>query len=200
MLSLENLSLELQNTTLFSKLSLTLMPGSITHLKGANGAGKTTLLRALAGILTPITGRISWNGFAIQNIKKPYANYIGHNFAIKPELTVVENIHRAAELYSSVERVQAAIYYFGLSDNENSKCFSLSAGNQKKAALCRLLACSAKLWLLDEAEANLDEDSKQLLANAVYSQAGSGGIIIFTSHQESSYIKGQSVDLGDFNR
>ncbi|MCC2645942.1 MAG: Heme exporter protein [Rickettsiaceae bacterium] len=198
-LTLENISLNAHNSVLFSDISFTLLSGSVTILRGANGVGKTTLLRMIAGIVKPTTGKILINNTDVNQIAKPYVNYIGHNLAIKHELTVLENIQRAAESYNSLERVGAAIHYFGLKDVAFEKCYKLSAGNQKKVALSRLLACNAKIWLLDEAETNLDEENKKLLANCIYSQTANGGIIISTTHiKENAYIKGQEIRLGDF--
>jgi heme exporter protein A len=197
--TLEKLTLKTYNKTLFSNISVTLLPGSITLLKGANGVGKSTLLRIIAGISASSSGRVLLDGLDVINLTKPYVNYIGHNIAIKPELTVIENVTRAAELYNSHERVAAAIHYFALNEYAYDKCYKLSAGNQKKVALSRLLACDAKIWLLDEAEANLDRDNRQLLKNCIYSKVSNGGIVIAATHLTSDdYLQGQVINLEDF--
>ncbi|MDF2965134.1 MAG: ccmA [Rickettsiaceae bacterium] len=199
-LTLEDLSLKSANHLLFSNVSLTFLPGSVTILKGANGSGKTSLLRIIAGISAPTSGRVLINDKDISQLAKPFVNYVGHNIGIKAELTVLENIERMAENYNSRERIAAAIHFFGLKGHLMDKCYKLSAGNQKKVALCRLLACNAKIWLLDEAETNLDEENRRLLANCVYAQASSGGIIISATHiKENPYITGQEVRLEDFS-
>jgi heme exporter protein A len=150
-------------------MSITFLPTSIVYIKGGNGTGKTSFLRMLSGIKTPSAGKITYDKKAlpISNLEKPYCTYIGHNLAIKPELTVLENISLWARLYNSEILSEAALMYFQLQELADVKCFELSAGNQKKVALARLLVCPSKLWLLDEVDTNLDKANRKILINAV---------------------------------
>jgi heme exporter protein A len=96
MLSLHSLGLSINGKVVFKNLSLTLLPSSILYLQGDNGAGKNIFAEnALLAYKKPSSGHITIgkdeNSHCVI-LKKPYCNYIGHQFAIKPELSVYENI------------------------------------------------------------------------------------------------------------
>ncbi len=200
MLSLHSLGFTLEGQELFKNISMSLLPSSIIYLKGQNGSGKTSLLRMLAGIQTPTNGNITFskNSHPISSLAKPYCTYIGHHFAIKPELTVLENLEFWSKIYNSAELINAAIIYFCLQNVADKRCYELSAGNQKKVALARLVACQSKLWLLDEVDSNLDSVNKQLLLNLILSHADNGGIVFIASHTSPEIKSAQILDISDY--
>ena len=200
MLSLNSVCIKIHDLTLIRNFSITFLPSAIVYLKGENGSGKTSLLRSIAGIQNLSLGNITFgkNNTPIEHIAKPYCTYIGHKTGIKPELSVIENIEFWAKIYNSYESVSAAIFYFKLEKITNTKCYELSAGQRQKVALTRLLACSSRLWLLDEVENNLDSEGKELLNRLIISKADSGGIIIATSHNEPSIKSALIINIGDY--
>jgi heme exporter protein A len=200
MLSLHSLSFILENKIFYQNISMTILPSSIVYIQGKNGSGKTSLLRMLAGIQLPSAGKITFskNSLPITQLNKPYCTYIGHHFGIKLELTILENIEFWAKIYDSEQLVNAAIIYFSLQDLVNTKCYELSAGNQKKVALARLLACRSKLWLLDEVDSNLDSINKQLLLNLIISHADNGGIVFITSHHPPEIKSAQILNISEY--
>ena len=174
MLSIHGLTCLVDSKLLFKNLGVTLLPGAILHLTGANGSGKTSLLRMIAGICAPSS-----------NYTPPVSMlYIGHNLGLKKDLSVLENLQFWTKVYESEERLRSAVHYFALEAVLMTKCYRLSAGMQKRVALAKLLACDAKIWLLDEPEVNLDVESRMLLNNLIVSKANTGGIIITTSHAQ----------------
>lgn len=187
MISLHSVFINTSEPELIKNLSITFLPSAIVYFRGKNGCGKTSLLRAISGIQRLSSGQITFgkNNILIEDLEKPYCVYIGHKTGIKPELTVIENIEFWAKTYNSPELVSAAIFYFKLKDYTHTKCYALSAGQQQRVALAKLLACSSYIWLLDEVENNLDVESKELLNNLIISKANNGGIIISSSHTES---------------
>ncbi len=200
MLSFHSLGLAVENKKLFCNISMTFLPSSIIYVRGKNGSGKTSLLRTLAGINPPSFGSVTFGkkSISIAELNKPYCTYIGHKLAIKPELTVVENLEFWAKIYNSSMLVDAAILYFSMEDIAYSKCYELSAGNQKKVALSKLLACPSKLWLLDEVDSNLDSKNKELLLNIITLHANTGGITFITSHNSPEIKSAQILDLSDY--
>lgn len=198
MLICDQVSLSASAQQVFCKASFTLFPNSITYLRGSNGSGKSSLLRMIAGIQKPNSGTISFFGYDINNIEKPYANYIGHNIGVKDELTVLENIKIWSRLYNSESLISAALHYFGLVDIMDTKAYTLSAGNRQKIALARLLSCESDIWLLDEVDAHLDAQNRALLNNAISSKASNGGIVIITSHAKPEFKGVVDIDMEDF--
>lgn len=200
MLSLHSIGFTLQDQDLFKNISMSFLPSSIIYLKGQNGSGKTSLLRMIADVQKPTNGSITFgkDSHHISTLDKPYCTYIGHCSAVKLELTVSENLEFWSKIYNSTELVNAAIVYFSLQKIINKRCYELSAGNQKKVALARLIACQSKLWLLDEVDSNLDSDNKKLLLNLILSHANNGGIVFITSHTPPEIKTAQIFDISDY--
>jgi heme exporter protein A len=199
MLSFEQLTFNIDERIIFANINMTFLPSAIIHLQGANGCGKTSLLRMVAGIQNSTTGNIFYRSVKSSNLQKPYCNYIGHNFGLKSQITVFEYLKFWAEIHDSLETLEPAIYYFKLHNILHKKCYQLSAGNQKKIALAKLIACQSDLWLLDEIESNLDHENKELLHNLIISKANNGGIILLTSHSDIAIKTVQRINLEDYN-
>lgn len=195
MLSFEQLHYNINGKTLINNLSITLLPSSITYIRGANGSGKTSLLKMIAGIQEPSAGKILWQKTDINDLPKPYCLYMGHKTGLKLELTVFENLQFWALVYNSPEILDAAIHYFHLEPILGQKCYKLSAGTQKWVALSKLLSCHSKLWLLDEIEQTLDKERKNLINNLIASKAAGGGVAVIASHEEYGLPASQTIDL-----
>lgn len=201
MLSLHSLGFSLEHENIFQNISLTVLPSSIIYLKGRNGSGKTSLLRMLAGIQKPTDGKMTYGKQQtdLSDFDKPYCTYIGHKLGIKQELTVIENLIFWAQLYKTEELINVAIMYFGLEGIINKKCYELSAGNQKKVALTKLIICQSTLWLLDEIDTNLDDRNKKLLMNLIVTHADNGGITFISSHNKPEIKTSLTINLEEYS-
>ena len=198
MLICENLILKSNTMSILKNISFTLFPGSITFIKGSNGSGKTSLLRILSGITEHSTGNIFYNSILLSNLKKPYAQYIGHHLAVKHNITVQEQVQFFASLYQSNKAINATMKYLALDKYKNELCSNLSQGNMKKLLLARLLISKSDLWLIDEIDSNLDNNNTILMQNIITTKANNGGIVIFTTHNEPFIKNPQIIDLDDF--
>ena len=201
MITLNKITLKTPDSGVFSNLSVSFLPSSITYLRGANGSGKTSLLRMIAGIQKPSGGEILYGKYqnSIENLAKPYCLYIGHNNAIKPEMSVLDNVLVWAKLYDGMETLEAVVFFFKLSSILHKKCYELSAGNKQKVALSRLFTCKTSIWLLDEVDNNLDKENKDLLDMLIVSKADSGGIVFLTTHDDQPRIKSAShINMHDY--
>lgn len=201
MLSCHNLTCIRGENIIFQNLGFTVGAQTAVMVVGPNGSGKTSLLKMIAGLIPPMEGEISWFDHPIKNIPREYNRdmlYIGHKNAIKPELTVEDNIFLWSQLRHTEEMYEAALHYFSLSDKRDVPCYMLSAGWQRRVALARLMACFARLWILDEPMANLDEEGKRLVINLINSRTSQGGVVLLSSHAPLPLSGACEIDLVDF--
>ncbi|HET6468367.1 MAG TPA: heme ABC exporter ATP-binding protein CcmA, partial [Geminicoccaceae bacterium] len=124
----------------FEGLSFALGAGDALVLRGRNGSGKSSLLRLLAGFLRASAGRVSWRGEDVA--AEPLAHrcrvhYVGHADAVKPVLTVLENLAAAAALAGGTVDHVAAFAAMGLDGLAHSPARFLSAGQRRRLALAR---------------------------------------------------------------
>jgi heme exporter protein A len=201
-LCVEQLSYSLANNPIFCNLSFRANVKEIWRITGANGTGKTTFLKCLAGIYPTKNGTIQWPSIAesAQPIEPNlFSNrlYIGHELAIKPNLTVYETVQFWAELMGFPELTMAALHYWSLTPYAHYPCRHLSAGWKKRVQLSRLLLNPLSvLWLLDETDTNLDQHAIKQLVHLMQLHRDQGGIILFTSHHGLP-IAHQEWDLSD---
>jgi heme exporter protein A len=170
-------------------------------VKGTNGCGKTTLLSAIAGLLAPSEGIIKFSGYDIAENLSAYhglLHYVGHKNALKPYLTVEQNIRFWANMRETKELVAAALACFGLELYKDVPVGKMSAGWQRKVALSRLICCHSTLWIMDEPFANLDEAARQRLREVIEVRADQGGIIVLSSHDHVGIQQAVEIDLGDY--
>lgn len=180
----ENLRCERRGQVVFEGLGFCLPEGSLLILSGANGSGKTSLLHMLAGLLPPMAGRVTWAGIPITDPAdfERTALFLGHKNALRPEMTVLENITFWAALSGNEMLVAAALHYFGLGEYMHTPCWQLSQGWQRRVALTRLMSVQAPLWLLDEPASNLDQEGQTLLAELIRGRVKNGGTVVMSAH------------------
>jgi heme exporter protein A len=170
----------------FEELDFAVNAGEALWLAGPNGSGKSSLLRLMAGLLEPVAGTISWDGAPVAADREAHRarlRYLGHLDAIKPHLTVAENLRFWTEYWEAPrENLAPALERVGLARLRDAAGRRLSAGQRRRLALARLLLAPAALWLLDEPTAALDSDAIALFMALVAECRAQGGIVIFSSH------------------
>lgn len=201
MLVASNLYCERDDRILFNDLNFSLAEGQVMQVRGSNGSGKTTLLRILCGLNDGYEGSIRWYGDQISETAEEFAAallYIGHRVGVNKALTPLENLQWSCSLQSAVSEAEilAALAKVGLRGFEYSACFGLSAGQQQRAALARLLLSPAKLWILDEPFTTLDVKGVELLESLLVSHAGQGGSVLVTTHHPLKIDGLMELNLG----
>lgn len=194
----EQVQISRGNRRLFDGLGFCLKEGGALTVTGANGSGKTTLLKALAGLVSPDEGRITWQGEDVsrsENFRKQ-VNYIGHKSALKQDLSVYDNIQFWAAMRGTPMLVEAAIHFFELWPMVDMLIHQLSAGWQRKVALARLIAIPTHIWILDEPFANLDKESTERMEGLIATRVKQGGVVVFTTHQPQTLAP--ELHLPDF--
>jgi heme exporter protein A len=167
----------------FAGVGLSVKPGDAVLLLGRNGAGKSTLLRVLAGLLAPAAGHISWQGRDVREDPAAHARrlrYLGHLDALKPALTVRENLAFHAALTGG--DVAPALEALGLSALADLPGRMLSAGQRRRLALARLALAPAEIWLLDEPTLGLDAASVERLGALLAAHRARGGLVVAATH------------------
>ena len=132
-------------------------------------------VRILAGILQPSQGEV--------NCTLAGKVYIGHQLAVKDDLSVTENIAFMQDFNGHKGATPSEIaHQVGLRRVASQSARTLSAGQRKRCALARLLLSDGKLWLLDEPYANLDREGISMLDGMLRGHLNAGGACVLTSH------------------
>jgi len=173
---------------LFNKLSFILNPSECVFIRGANGCGKTTLLRALCGLFPIEAGDVFWQQQLLPKNRYAFQSdllYIGHQSGVKANLTVIENLKSLCGFAKrfTQDKLQAALTKIGLRGYDHVLAQHLSAGQQRRVALARLLLANEKLWILDEPFTALDYKGVALIAETIRQHVSNNGMAIVTSHQ-----------------
>jgi len=189
MLDVRELFCERDDRILFQQLNFQLRAGEVLQVQGSNGSGKTTLLRIICGLNDNYSGTIHWQGTEIiEQAEEFFAAllYIGHRVGVSKVLTPVENLRWSCSLQRRVtdEAIYSALATVGLRGFEESQCFTLSAGQQQRVSLARLLLSDAQLWILDEPFTTLDATGVKQLEGMLYEHANHGGAVLVTTHHQ----------------
>lgn len=183
LVSARDLALLRGERLVFAGLAFAVPEGGALLLTGANGAGKSSLLRCLAGLLPPSDGQVLWQGedaFADRAAHALRLRYAGHAEAIKPSLTVAENIAFWARLWGGDPR--GALAAVGLDGLADLPARVLSSGQRRRLSLARLLLGDPLLWLLDEPTVGLDAASVARLGALLAAHRAKGGAVIAATH------------------
>lgn len=172
---------------LFEGVSFALGPGDAALVTGPNGAGKSSLIRIAAGLLDAAAGRVEREGRVA---------LADENAALDRDLPLGKALGFWARLDGRAEAVAEAMDALGLTQLAPVPVRMLSTGQRKRAALARVLASGAPLWLLDEPGNGLDTDSLARLEAAVARHRASGGIVLAASHQPLGLSDPLRLDLG----
>jgi heme exporter protein A len=201
-LVVDNLAVARGERPVFAGLSFTVGAGEALLIKGRNGAGKTTLLRAIAGFIRPATGRIALEGGDGERTLGEQCHWVGHLDAVKPALTVAENLVFLARYLGGVgagegrARADAAMVRLNLEDLAGFPAGYLSAGQRRRLSLARLLVAQRALWLLDEPGVSLDAPSVELLAGVMREQLAGRGLILAATHSDLGLTGARMLEIG----
>ena len=170
----------------FADLDFAVPAGGVLVLTGPNGSGKSSLLRLMAGLLRPAAGRMTWAGRDVGEDTEGHRarlHYVGHLDAVKPVLTVAENLAFWADgADCGPAAVEEALARFDLAWLADVAGRMLSAGQKRRLALARLLARRAELWLLDEPSVGLDSDSLRRFSEVLAAHRAGGGRVVVATH------------------
>lgn len=186
----EDLAARRGEDLIFVNVSFQLAPGEAMVLTGRNGSGKSTLLRVVAGLLRPEKGRVEavFRDGRESRPAREVSHYLGHRNAMKQELTVIENLGFWQSFLGDVEggrgrSIEEAADMVGLGGITHLPFGYLSAGQQRRFAMAKLLVAHRPVWILDEPTAALDASADEMFAGLVHEHLAKGGIAIAATHQ-----------------
>jgi heme exporter protein A len=169
----------------FAGLSFAVAAGEALLVLGRNGAGKSSLLRMIAGLVRIAAGRVVLDGGEPELTLPEQAHYVGHQDAVKPALTVKENLDFWTQFYGGLDKSPAAgpaLDALALADLGELPAAYLSAGQKRRLSLARLIAVKRPIWLLDEPTSALDAASQERLSGVMRGHLATGGIILAATH------------------
>ncbi len=175
--------------------------GSLTAIAGPNGAGKSTLLKAIMGLLPLSEGRIDTQGVTPRRFAYlPQVPEIDRTFPLSVLQTVLFGAWPRAGAFGAVSKVDrecalACIANVGLSGYEHAPIAALSTGQWHRVLFARLILQDARVILLDEPFAALDERTTEELMTLVHGWHKEGRSVIAVLHDIALIRKHLPVTL-----
>ena len=185
-LKLEAVSLSRGARRLVADVNLSLSAGELVSVTGANGVGKTSLIRAIAGLIAPDSGVITFHSEAgaleAESVRSEQIHLLAHQDGLKAARTVRQELSFWSQWFGGPAEIDSAIDALSMNALLDLDVRKLSAGQRRRLALARLVAAPRRLWLLDEPMAPLDTSNRERLAVIMGQHLKAGGMIIAAVH------------------
>src|ERR1700687_2444030 len=203
LLSLNSISKRFGATNAVDDVSISVERGEFFGLLGASGCGKTTTLRVIAGLETPDSGAVEFDGREVTNLPAEQRGFgmVFQNYALFPHLNVFENVafglrargkrggspttREGSSAESLRQEVQRALDLVQLPGFDARRVDELSGGQQQRVAIARAIAIEPALLLFDEPLSNLDvalrEETRRELRELV---ARLGLTAVYVTHDQ----------------
>ncbi|SDT24948.1 heme ABC exporter ATP-binding protein CcmA [Bradyrhizobium canariense] len=186
--------------------------GEVLAVTGPNGSGKTSLLRIIAGLLALAGGSVELEGGGDELTLPDQAHYLGHRDAMKPALSVHENLsfwrdflggeavdakkNLVNDSLVSESLINDSLAAVGLDHAAHLPAAYLSAGQRRRLSIARLLVTRRPVWLLDEPTSALDAAGQALFVRLMSEHLARGGLIIAATHAPLG-IESRELRIGE---
>ena len=175
----------------FDGVSLGLHRGEALIVTGKNGVGKSSLLRIAAGLLKPFTGIVRTTGRVA---------FMGDASALDDERELEAALRywgRIDAVGLVADRVVAALDALELGELTHVPVRLLSTGQRRRAAIARVVATQADIWLLDEPANGLDDRAVRELEKVIEHHRANGGVTMIATHLPLRLSETITLRLGD---
>lgn len=189
LLDARDLACERGGRLILKDLNFSVASGEAIELRGPNGAGKSSLLRLLAGLNRPAAGSLNFSGDSLAES----SHYIGHQEALKPALTVRENLDFWSRFLGG--HASPNLTAFRLENLGNDETRFLSEGQRRRLALSRLVSVPRPVWLLDEPTIGLDQTALSDLRREMENHLTKGGLIIAATHTSLGLASARILEI-----
>jgi ABC-type lipoprotein export system ATPase subunit len=174
--------------------------GTLTAVVGRSGSGKTTLLHLLAGLERPTSGEVRLGEHALTGrsrselavIRRRTVALVTQEPGLVPYLTALENVELGLSVRGAggnPHRARDALAEVGLDEHLHRRVSLLSAGERERVAIARALAVDAKLLLVDEPTARLDEENARLVGAELARAAHERGLAVVCATHDAALIE-----------
>ncbi len=181
----------------FAGVSFSVASGEALTIVGRNGAGKSSLLRMLVGLVRIADGRIALDGGDPELNVAEQAHYLAHQDALKPSLSVAENLRFwSGFLGTGAADIAEPLAAVGLDTLADLPAAYLSAGQRRRLSIARILAVKRPIWLLDEPTSALDAAAQEHLAEFMRAHIAGGGLIMAATHGALGLNDARELRLG----
>jgi heme exporter protein A len=182
-LSASDLACRRGGRDVFAGVSFSVASGEGLAIRGRNGAGKSSLLRMVVGLVRIAGGRLALEGGDPELTVGEQAHYLGHQDALKPSLSVGENLRFWSAFFDAASAdIVEPLAAVGLDALIDLPAAYLSAGQRRRLSIARLVAVKRPIWLLDEPTSTLDAAAQARLSEIMRAHLASGGLILAATH------------------
>jgi heme exporter protein A len=194
-LSASDLACRRGGRDVFAGVKFSVASGESLTIRGRNGAGKSSLLRMVVGLIRIAGGTLALEGGDAELTIGEQAHYLGHQDALKPSLSVGENLRFWSAYLGTAVDPQASLAAVGLDTLADLPAAYLSAGQRRRLSIARLLAVKRPIWLLDEPTSTLDAAAQARLGEIMRAQLAGGGMILAATHSALGLEGGRELTL-----
>ena len=179
-------------------LTVDIPTGAVTTLTGPSGSGKSTLLYLLALMIRPSGGEVVWNGTAASSLpdaarsrlRAAQVGFVFQDALLDPSRTVLANVcdsglFAGMSHADAASRARAMLTRFGVEDRADHRPGEISGGQAQRVAVCRALLTDPRVVFADEPTGNLDDDSAEVVWQALVGRAARGGTVILATHDRT---------------
>ena len=199
MIQIVGLTKSFGDHVIFDNLSFEITDGEFVVFSGKSGCGKTTMLNLIGGIDTPDSGQIIVDGTDITKQKnrieyfRTKVSFLFQNFALIENKTVAENLNMVKKQSRTEVTTEQALKKVGLEDKLNAKVYTLSGGEQQRAALARIMIKQCGIILADEPTGSLDAENAGIVMDILTELNRQGKTVILVTHDESLKGRGSRI-------
>lgn len=195
MIEARQVGMEIDGQAIVADESVVCRPGEMTALVGPSGSGKTTLLHCLGLLQAPTTGDVlvdgtptrHWKGGRRRRLWRDHVAFVLQDYGIMLEESVEANVTMSTRIWGrgaagDVARTREALEATGLAGRGEEQAAHLSGGERQRLAVARAIYKDARVLLVDEPTASLDEDNRDRVIGLFRERARRGCTVVVATH------------------